>query len=208
VKRHTDRHPAARVRWSRLARFEEMFRSGGDIGGGGGGRTPRGCSDAASEPASDGGRLPTVLVVDEVAWGESTRDRLRRRCAAAAAREGVDAAGELSLTLVDRPAIAALNAEHMGKEGPTDVLAFPIGRPPVSEAGEAWLVGDVVLCPGVATDQANEQGRDPDRELDMLVVHGVLHLLGWDHQEAGEAEAMFARTNELLQEAVEGGVAT
>lgn len=105
---------------------------------------------------------------------------------------------ELGLLLVDRDAIAALNIEHMGKDGPTDVLAFPIDEPGEAPPGPPAILGDVVLCPAVAHEQAPSFGRTGADEARMLVVHGILHLLGMDHADpAGEAE-MFGLTDRLL----------
>jgi probable rRNA maturation factor len=105
---------------------------------------------------------------------------------------------ELALLLVDRDTIAALNAEHLGKDGPTDVLAFPIDEPGEAAPGGPAILGDVVLCPSVAYEQADGLGRTPEAELRLLTVHGILHLLGMDHAEPEEERAMFALTDELL----------
>jgi probable rRNA maturation factor len=105
---------------------------------------------------------------------------------------------ELALLLVDPEAIAALNATHLGKEGPTDVLAFPIDEPGESPPGAPAVLGDVVLCPAIAHAQAGAHGRSPRDELRLLTVHGILHLLGMDHAEPDEERRMFARTDQLL----------
>jgi probable rRNA maturation factor len=105
---------------------------------------------------------------------------------------------ELALLLVDRETIAALNTTHLGKEGPTDVLAFPIDEPGEAPPGTPAVLGDVVLCPAVAHDQAPEHGRSAADELRLLTVHGILHLLGMDHADPVEERAMFGRTDELL----------
>ncbi len=105
---------------------------------------------------------------------------------------------ELALLLVDEAAIAALNEAHLGKEGPTDVLAFPIDEPGEVPAGQPAVLGDVVLCPSIAAVQAVQHRRRPQDELRLLTVHGILHLLGMDHADPGEERAMFGRTDELL----------
>lgn len=105
---------------------------------------------------------------------------------------------ELSLLLVDASAIAELNAQHLGKTGPTDVLAFPIDEPGETPPDAPAILGDVVLCPAVAYDQAAGFGRTPDAELELLTVHGILHLLGMDHADPAEEREMFALTEELL----------
>jgi probable rRNA maturation factor len=89
---------------------------------------------------------------------------------------------ELSLSFVDETEIADLHLRYMGEEGLADVLSFPLD--------EDGLLGDVVVCPAVAA-RANPEA--PDAELRLLVVHGVLHLLGYDHEEDGERAEMWAR---------------
>ncbi|UDY35803.1 rRNA maturation RNase YbeY [Dermatobacter hominis] len=110
--------------------------------------------------------------------------------------EGVDADAEASLQLVAAEAIAELKAEHLGGTGPTDVLSFPLdgidGEPP------DWIVGDVVVCPEVASSQAAEHAGDLDSELALLVVHGGLHLCGWDHATDDERDRMWSRERELM----------
>jgi probable rRNA maturation factor len=116
---------------------------------------------------------------------------------------------ELCITAVDEDTIAELNAKWMDKEGPTDVLAFPMDelRPgKVNEEPEEGVLGDLVLCPAVAVRQAEEAaakgqtGYTATAELDMLTVHGILHLLGYDHAEPEEHEEMFGLQARLLAE--------
>lgn len=114
---------------------------------------------------------------------------------------------ELCIKAVDEPTIAQLNELWMEKKGPTDVLAFPMDelRPGlVNEEPEEGVLGDVVLCPSVADRQAAER-RDAgqadyttDAELELLTVHGILHLLGFDHAEPEEHREMFGLQDELL----------
>lgn len=105
---------------------------------------------------------------------------------------------ELSILVVDRETMAALNAEHMGADGPTDVLAFPIDEPGESGIEGPSILGDVVLCPAVAAEQAAERSRTAQQELRMLTVHGILHLLGMDHDSPERERVMFQLTDELL----------
>ena len=109
----------------------------------------------------------------------------------------VDANGELTLTFIDRGDIAELNAEHMGKSGPTDVLSFPMDDEPLD--GVPTLLGDVVISPAVAADQFAEHAGTIDDELALLVVHGILHVLGHDHAEPHEAAVMRACELDLLE---------
>lgn len=108
---------------------------------------------------------------------------------------------ELSLLLVDTGAMAKLHEQWMDEPGPTDVLAFPMDelRPGQGEeTEEPSLLGDVVLCPHVAADQAAAAGHSTAEELQLLCTHGILHLLGYDHEEAEEKREMFGLQAQLL----------
>ena len=110
-------------------------------------------------------------------------------------RMRVHALAELCIKAVDEQTIAELNEQWMDKQGPTDVLAFPMDelRPGlVGEEPEEGVLGDLVLCPVVAERQGEAAGHGTVAELDLLTVHGVLHLLGYDHEEDAEAEEMEA----------------
>jgi len=110
---------------------------------------------------------------------------------------------ELCLKAVDEATIAELNAQWMEKEGPTDVLAFPMDelRPGlVNEEPEEGVLGDLVLCPVVAARQAEAAGHAVADEIDLLTVHGILHLLGYDHAEPEEHREMFGLQARLLAE--------
>src|SRR6516225_2369192 len=130
--------------------------------------------------------------------------------------EGVRGDAELSILFVDQRAMADLNRRFHAQEGATDVLAFPIDEEP-SEGGRSpdsggtgpgyappepadlpTLLGDVVICPAVATRNATEHAGTYDDELALLIVHGILHLMGMDHDDDEEAEVMEARERELL----------
>jgi probable rRNA maturation factor len=105
---------------------------------------------------------------------------------------------EVSLLLVDEETIAALNAQHMGSDGPTDVLAFPIDEPGETPPDQPAVLGDVVLCPAVCARQAPRFSRSEHEELQVLTVHGLLHLLGMDHADPVQEAEMFGLTDELL----------
>jgi probable rRNA maturation factor len=110
---------------------------------------------------------------------------------------------ELCIKAVDEPTIAGLNEKWMEKEGPTDVLAFPMDelRPGlVNEELEEGMLGDLVLCPAVAERQAVAAGHSTDAEIELLTVHGILHLLGYDHAEPEEHKEMFGLQAQLLDE--------
>jgi probable rRNA maturation factor len=110
---------------------------------------------------------------------------------------------ELCVTAVDEETIAELNVKWMEKEGPTDVLAFPMDelRPGhVNEEPEEGVLGDLVVCPVVAEQQAKAAGHAVQDELDLLTVHGILHLLGYDHGEPDDHREMFGLQARLLAE--------
>jgi probable rRNA maturation factor len=130
--------------------------------------------------------------------------------------ERVPEDAEMSVIFVDEQAMSDLNERFLGGTGPTDVLAFPMdedvapgGRQPdqggrgpgsPSEPGDAaTVIGDVVVCPQMAKRQANGGRGSLDDEVALLVVHGVLHLLNYDHAEDDESEAMRKRERELLE---------
>jgi probable rRNA maturation factor len=127
------------------------------------------------------------VVIDVARWQRLALDVL--------ACEG--AAGELTLTFADLDDLAELNEEHMGKQGPTDVLSFPMHDEPV--AGVPTLLGDVVISPAVAADQFPGHAGTIDDELALLVVHGILHVLGHDHGEPEETAVMRRRELDHLR---------
>ncbi|MDQ1103449.1 putative rRNA maturation factor [Nocardioides zeae] len=108
---------------------------------------------------------------------------------------------ELCIKLVDEPTIAELNEQWMGKEGPTDVLSFPMDelRPGlIDEEPEEGVLGDLVLSPTVAARQGETAGHGTLAEFELLTVHGILHLLGYDHAEPEEHKEMFGLQDDLL----------
>ena len=109
---------------------------------------------------------------------------------------------ELCIKAVDEDTIAELNGKWMDKEGPTDVLAFPMDelRPGLAtEEPEEGVLGDLVLCPVVAQRQGEEAGHGREAEIELLTVHGILHLLGYDHAEPEEHKEMFGLQADLLE---------
>lgn len=149
----------------------------------------------------------TDVAVDLTRWLRLARAVLEE--------ERVPPDAEVSLIFVDEAAITDLNRRFLEGTGPTDVLAFPIDhdqlpsgrRPdaggrgpgsPVEPDDPPVVLGDVVVCPAVARGQAAAHGQTLDDELALLVVHGMLHLLDYDHVEDVEAEAMQRRERELL----------
>lgn len=121
----------------------------------------------------------------------------------ALAEMGVNPLAELSILIVDLDHMTELNRRWMGGAGPTDVLSFPMddAMPPKPDAVEPTMpiLGDLVLSPDVAEAQAKDAGHSTADELDMLTVHGVLHILGYDHAEPDQAKEMFGLQNRLLE---------
>jgi probable rRNA maturation factor len=144
--------------------------------------------------------------IEVARWAELARRVITAR--------GVKGETEVSLLFVDEDAIAHLNEQFLGMKGPTDVLSFPIedepgptGRSPdfggtgpgtMAEQGILTLLGDVVICPSVAAVNAMEHEVTLEDEVALLVVHGLLHLLGMDHEKDAEAERMEAVEQQLL----------
>lgn len=118
--------------------------------------------------------------------------------------EGLAPDTAVSITFVDEATIAELNATHLGKAGPTDVLSFPIedatpGNPPhTGTGGPPVSLGDVFIAPSVVRSNAERDGVRFDDEMALMVLHGLLHLLGWDHVDDDDAVAMEKREGELL----------
>jgi probable rRNA maturation factor len=158
----------------------------------------------------------SVFASDEQSAVELDLPRWLRLTRMVLAEERAPADAEVSLIFVDEEAITDLNGRFLGGNGPTDVLAFPIdddhvpsgrqpdagGRGPGSPGDPVdppVVLGDVVVCPTVAAHQAPVHAGTVDAELALLVVHGVLHLLNYDHADEREAELMQRRERELLE---------
>lgn len=171
--------------------------------------------DAPRRVGGDG--EPEVFCADEQTDVVIDLDRWQALATAVLRAEGVRGLAELSVLFISEAEMAELNSDYMGKPGPTDVLAFPIDaaeaevvlhnqppnrgpdRSPPDPGDMPLLLGDVVVCPAVAARQAPGHAGTLDDELALLVVHGVLHVLGHDHQEPDETERMRARERELLE---------
>ena len=109
---------------------------------------------------------------------------------------GIHPESDLGITLVDEDEITKLHIQWMNLPGPTDVLSFPMDEvKPNSKANGPAIVGDIVLCPAFA--EKNEK-QSLAKELELLTVHGVLHLLGFDHADLSQEKAMFELQEDLL----------
>lgn len=133
------------------------------------------------------------LALDELAVAAQARfvlDRLR-----------IHPLADLSVVFIDEAAMAALHERWMDEPGPTDVMSFPMDelRPGSDDEEPAeGLLGDVVICPQVAVRQGAAAGHGTDREIGILLTHGILHLLGYDHAELDEERLMFGLQNRLV----------
>lgn len=133
--------------------------------------------------------------VEDAAWATAVPDAEGQvRLAALAAFEALepDVAGAVVVLLTDDAAVAELNQQYRGKAGPTNVLSFP------APANPERHLGDIALAYGVCAREAEEQGKPLAAHLQHLVAHGVLHLVGYDHQTEAEAEDMEALERDIL----------
>lgn len=119
--------------------------------------------------------------------------------------EGLPTCTEVGIIFVTDEEMAGHNARFLNKHGPTDVLALPLDPPdsPVPSLSSIsdpppYSIGDVMIAPQYVTDQAREFGTESDHEILLMVTHGLLHLLGYDHTTDSEAELMEGRERELL----------
>jgi probable rRNA maturation factor len=150
--------------------------------------------------AGDGGgsgASPRVALVDEQDRPVDA-DALARFAERALDAVGIPESHSLSVALVDRERIAGLKERYLGERRATDVLAFPMDPP---EAPGPALLGDVVVCVEVAERQARALGRPLERELEELLVHGILHLAGHDHDRPEDEVAMAAAQRRVLRAA-------
>ena len=107
--------------------------------------------------------------------------------------------GELSILIVNDPEIAKLNKTHLGRSGPTNVIAFSMQEGPFGQINPN-LLGDVVISLDTAAREAQDAGISVESRLDQLLIHGVLHLFGFDHDKTSEqAKAMRMKEEELLK---------
>jgi probable rRNA maturation factor len=114
---------------------------------------------------------------------------------------GIHPDSELSISLVDEDEMSSLHMRWLNESGPTDVLSFPMDElKPESAVNGPGILGDIVLCPKFAEAQAKSAGQTLEKEIELLMVHGVLHLLGFDHRESDEKTIMFSQQDEILRE--------
>jgi len=145
----------------------------------------------------------SVFLADE--QGESVDlDQLRRLAELVLSEEGYPSETELTVLLVSDDEMAAYNERFLERSGPTDVLAFPVEElmpgvvPDQDSNGPPLIVGDVIVAPAYVGRQAEQNEADFGDEMALMVAHGILHLLGYDHIEDDDAELMERRESELL----------
>jgi probable rRNA maturation factor len=141
-----------------------------------------------------------VELTCETRADDADRRALERIAAHALEIEQVAAPAELSVVLADDAFVQRLNAAYRATDAPTDVLSFAQGEgEPFAHPGEAVPhLGDVVISLDTARRQAADAAQTVDAELAHLLVHGILHLLGYDHEQPDDAAAMRAREDEIL----------
>ena len=139
-----------------------------------------------------------LVAVDEQVRAAIDSERLERLASAVMQREGL-APGEVSVLITDDEMVRRLNREYAGEDTPTDVLAFSLTEgEEFASPDDVVRLGDVIISYETARRQAAEAGRPVGDEVDHLLVHGILHLLGYDHAELAEEERMRGREQELL----------
>jgi probable rRNA maturation factor len=133
------------------------------------------------------------VILEDDAWeaAEPRAAALAEIAAAAVLAHERASDRDIAVLLADDARVAALNAAFRGKDGPTNVLSFPA-------AASAEQLGDIALAYGVCAREAAEQGKSLGHHLQHLTAHGVLHLLGYDHESDAEAEAMEAKERAIL----------
>lgn len=128
------------------------------------------------------------------------QEKLVKAATAVLQHEGEPIESDLSIAIDDDARLHELNSQFLGIDAPTDVLSFPSGEEePDPETGNVYL-GDIILSYPRAAEQAGQAGHTPMDEIQLLVVHGVLHLLGHDHAEPEEKSHMWAAQEEILRD--------
>jgi probable rRNA maturation factor len=148
-------------------------------------------ADVAAEPEPPG-RLSVTLVEEDGDWSGfgALNEAIQQAAAALARRVSVVSGSEASVVLGSDALVRRLNRTYRGKDTATNVLSFPFQRPPGAGPEDGAYLGDVVLAAETVQLEADERGIERKQHLQHLVVHGLLHLLGYDHDTDSEAEAM------------------
>lgn len=147
-----------------------------------------------TDPVTAGPARIELLVQRATSWRPLPEDGQFERWVRAALRD--HEAAELTIRIVDREESRRLNLRYRGRDAPTNVLSFPADLP--AEVG-INLLGDIVICAPLVGEEAREQGKDGQAHWAHLTIHGVLHLLDYDHQQATDAEVMESLEIALLE---------
>ena len=145
------------------------------------------------------------IQAEEKFRGVIDEDWARRMAQTVLKAEGVAPPYEVSLVFTDSETVKQLNRDYRGVDEPTDVLAFYMLPQKGADSSFALppdgvtRLGEVIISYPQAAEQAREQGHSPERELALLIIHGILHLLGYDHEEPEEQSKMRERERELLE---------
>ena len=151
-----------------------------------------------------------AIFVEEEFRGLVNEGWVRRIAQTVLKAEGVAPPYEVSLVFTDSETVQQLNRDYRGVDEPTDVLAFYMLPQKGADSSFALppdgvtRLGEVIISYPQAAEQAREQGHSPERELALLVIHGILHLLGYDHEEPEEESKMREREIELLERCLPG----
>ena len=168
------------------------------------GSSPAGGGAGRMAPAPAAGRgegLEVEVVLQDTGWRRLLpgAEALARRAVHAALRDTAGHGGTITVLLAGDRELRRLNGEHRGKDKPTNVLSFPADLPEGLPPGVRLpLLGDLVICAPVVAREAAAQGKRPNDHYAHLTVHGALHLLGWDHENEADAEAMESLERQVL----------
>lgn len=147
-------------------------------------------------------RLAITIIAEDGDWTAfgAVEEFVARagRAVAADPRQAIAPGSEANVVLASDALVRRLNSRYRGKDAPTNVLSFPFQVPPGADPHSHTLLGDVVLACETVAREAAERAIAPGHHLQHLVVHGLLHLLGHDHQDDAEAEAMERLETEIL----------
>lgn len=139
----------------------------------------------------------TIAIVNEAGYPVDA-ESLQQAAAVVLRQEQAAPDASLTIVITDDAAVATLNRQYRGVDAPTDVLSFPADEPPVEEEGEPPYLGDLVVAYPYSAAQAEREGYDLTQSLLLLVAHGTLHLLGYDHDSAANRAEMWAAQDKAL----------
>ena len=142
-----------------------------------------------------------MIDINNESGAEVDEQRLLKLASFALRELRIHPQADLNIVLVDEDVMAAYHEKFMGLPGPTDVMSFPMDElraPNPDEPAPRGLLGDIVICPQFTSAQAPENGREPEAEIEYLLIHGLLHLLGHDHAEPAEKAVMFGLNDKII----------